>query len=178
VILVGEIRDRETAQTAIEASLTGHLVFSTLHTNDAASAVTRLVDIGIEPFLLTATLQGILAQRLVRRVCAECRSFYEPGDDVLRRLGLTAEQVLGKRFAHGKGCQHCNFTGYRGRMAITEILDVDDRLRELILAGSSTSTLQAAAVEAGLVTLRETGLQAVFDGLTTVEEVLRETGHG
>jgi type IV pilus assembly protein PilB len=178
VILVGEIRDKETAQTAIEASLTGHLVFSTLHTNDAASAITRLVDIGIEPFLLTATVQGILAQRLVRRVCAECKSFYEPGDEVMRRLGVTAEQVLGKKFAHGKGCQNCNFTGYRGRMAITEILDVDDRLRELILANASTSTLQAAAVEAGLVTLRETGLQAVFDGHTTVEEVLRETGHG
>jgi type IV pilus assembly protein PilB len=178
VILVGEIRDRETAQTAIEASLTGHLVFSTLHTNDAASAITRLVDIGIEPFLLTATVQGILAQRLVRRVCAECKSFYEPGDEVMRRLDLTAGQVAGKKFAHGKGCQNCNFTGYRGRMAITEILDIDDRLRELILTGSSTSTLQAAAVEAGLVTLRETGLQAVFDGHTTVEEILRETGHG
>ncbi len=178
VILVGEIRDRETAQTAIEASLTGHLVFSTLHTNDAASAITRLVDIGIEPFLLTATVQGILAQRLVRRVCSECKSFYEPGDEVMRRLELTAEQVVGKKFAHGKGCQNCNFTGYRGRMAITEILDIDDRLRELILTGSSTSTLQAAAVEAGLVTLRETGLQAVFDGHTTVEELLRETGHG
>ncbi len=178
VILVGEIRDRETAQTAIEASLTGHLVFSTLHTNDAASAVTRLVDIGIEPFLLTATVQGILAQRLVRRVCADCKSFYEPADDVLRRLGLQHEQVVGKRFAQGKGCQTCNFTGYRGRMAITEILDVDDRIRELILGGASTSTLQAAAVEAGLVTLRENGLQAVFDGTTTVEELLRETGHG
>jgi type IV pilus assembly protein PilB len=178
VILVGEIRDRETAQTAIEASLTGHLVFSTLHTNDAASAVTRLVDIGIEPFLLTATVQAVLAQRLVRRVCSECKAFYEPGDEVLRRLGVAAEQVVGKRFAHGKGCQTCNFTGYRGRMAITEILDVDDRLREMILDGASTSALQEAAVEAGLVTLRENGLQAVFDGLTTAEEVLREAGTG
>ena len=177
VILVGEIRDRETAQTAIEASLTGHLVFSTLHTNDAASAVTRLVDIGIEPFLLTATVQGILAQRLVRRICAECKTFFEPADDVLRRLGLTANQVAGKKFAYGKGCQACNFTGYRGRMAITEIMDVSDRLRELILAGASTSTLQAAAVEEGLVTLRDNGLQAVFDGQSTVEELLRETGH-
>ena len=176
VILVGEIRDRETAQTAIEASLTGHLVFSTLHTNDAASAITRLVDIGIEPFLLTATVQGILAQRLVRRVCAECKTFYEPADDVLRRLGLTQNQVVGRKFAYGKGCQTCNFTGYRGRMAITEILDVDDRIRELILAGASTSSLQDAAVEAGLVTLRENGLRAIFDGHTSVEEVLRETG--
>ncbi len=178
VILVGEIRDRETAQTAIEASLTGHLVFSTLHTNDAASAITRLVDIGIEPFLLTATVQGILAQRLVRRVCAECKNFYEPADDVLQRLGLQAGQVLGKRFAFGKGCQACNFTGHRGRMAITEILDIDDRLREMILQGASTTALQAAAVENGLVTLRQNGLQAVFDGITTVEELIRETGHG
>jgi type IV pilus assembly protein PilB len=175
VILVGEIRDRETAQTAIEASLTGHLVFSTLHTNDAASAVTRLVDIGIEPFLLTATLQGILAQRLVRRVCTECKAFYEPSDEVLRRLQLTTSQVAGKKFAHGKGCARCNFTGYRGRMALTEILDVDDRLREMILQGASTTALHAAAVEGGLVTLRENGLLAVFDGLTSVEEVLRET---
>jgi type IV pilus assembly protein PilB len=175
VILVGEIRDKETAQTAIEASLTGHLVFTTLHTNDASSAVTRLVDIGIEPFLLTATVQGILAQRLVRRVCRDCKTFYEPADDVLRRLGLTADQVVGKKFAYGKGCATCNFTGYRGRMAITEILDVDDRLREMILQGASTTALQAAAVEGGLVPLRDNGLQAVFDGQTSVEEVLRET---
>jgi type IV pilus assembly protein PilB len=175
VILVGEIRDKETAQTAIEASLTGHLVFSTLHTNDAASAVTRLIDIGIEPFLLTATVQGILAQRLVRRVCKECKAFYEPADDVLRRLGLAADQVVGKKFAHGKGCAACNFTGYRGRMAITEILDIDDRLREMILQGASTTTLHAAAIETGLATLRENGLQAIFDGHTSVEEVLRET---
>ena len=178
VILVGEIRDRETAQTAIEASLTGHLVFSTLHTNDAASAITRLLDIGIEPFLLTATVQGILAQRLVRRICAECKTFFEPADDVLRRLGLQSSQVVGRKFAYGKGCQTCNFTGYRGRMAITEILDVDDRLREMVLGGASTTALQAAAIENGLVTLRKCGLQAVFDGFTTVEELLRETGHG
>jgi type IV pilus assembly protein PilB len=175
VILVGEIRDRETAQTAIEASLTGHLVFSTLHTNDAASAVTRLVDIGIEPFLLTATVQGILAQRLVRRVCRDCKTFYEPADDVLRRLGLVADQVVGKKFAYGKGCATCNFTGYRGRMAITEILDIDDRMRELILQGASTAALQAAAVENGLISLRENGLNAIFDGHTSAEEVLRET---
>jgi type IV pilus assembly protein PilB len=125
--------------------------------------------------LLTATVQGILAQRLVRRVCVDCKTFYEPGDDVLRRLGLTVEQVMGKKFAYGKGCATCNFTGHRGRMAITEILDVDDALRELILSGASTTTLQAAAREKGMVALRDTGLQAVFDGLTTVEEVLRET---
>ena len=175
VILVGEIRDRETAQTAIEASLTGHLVFSTLHTNDAASAITRLMDIGIEPFLLTATIQGIMAQRLVRRVCDDCKVFYEPADDILRRLSLTTDEVVGSKFAYGKGCATCNFTGYRGRMAITEILEIDDRIREMILDGASTNKVQEAAVESGLKTLRENGLQAVFDGVTTVEELLRET---
>ena len=120
-------------------------------------------------------MQGILAQRLVRRVCNECKTFYEPADEVLRRLSLTHEQVLGKKFAYGKGCERCNFTGYRGRMAITEILDVDDRMRELILQGASTTALQAAAIEGGLITLRENGLRAVFDGSTTAEEVLRET---
>lgn len=175
VILVGEIRDRETAQTAIEASLTGHLVFSTLHTNDAASAITRLMDIGIEPFLLTATIQGIMAQRLVRRVCDDCKTLYEPADDILRRLHLTPDEVVGCKFAYGKGCDTCNFTGYRGRMAITEILEIDDRIREMVLDGASTNKVQEAAVENGLKTLRENGLKAVFDGVTSVEELLRET---
>ena len=178
VILVGEIRDQETAQTAIEASLTGHLVFSTLHTNDAPSAITRLVDIGIEPFLLTATLQGILAQRLVRRVCVGCKEFYEPSDEVLRRLGLDAAQVAGKKFARGKGCNVCNFTGHKGRMAIHEILVVDDRIRELMLSSASTSALAAAALEAGMEPLRASGLRAVFEGITSVEELLREAGFG
>ena len=144
-------------------------------TNDAPSAVTRLIDIGIEPFLLTATLQGILAQRLVRRVCQKCKTLYEPDEQVVRELGLRAELVAGKQFAHGKGCQACNFTGYRGRLAITEILVMDDRLRELILSSASTSTLASAAHEAGMTTLRDAGLRAVFDGTTTAEEILRET---
>ena len=176
VILVGEIRDRETAQTAIEASLTGHLVLSTLHTNDATSAITRLVDIGIEPFLLTATVQGIVAQRLVRRVCRECKVSYAPGEELLGRLGLSVAQVAGHEFSYGKGCEICNFTGYRGRMAIAEVLVIDDRLRELILDGASAGALQDAAVEAGLSTLQQSGLEAVFGGHTTVEEVLREVG--
>jgi type IV pilus assembly protein PilB len=176
VILVGEIRDQETAQTAIEASLTGHLVFSTLHTNDAPSAITRLTDIGVEPFLLTATLQGVLAQRLVRRICTKCKVTYEPGDEVLRRLALDRALVGTTLFARGKGCEHCNFTGYRGRMAITEILVMDDRLRELILSGASMSTIAHAAVEGGMEPLRKCGLEAIFAGNTTVEEVLRETG--
>ncbi len=176
VILVGEIRDRETAQTAIEASLTGHLVFSTLHTNDAPSAITRLADIGVEPFLLTATLQGVLAQRLVRRVCASCKSTYAPDDEVLRRLGLDRSLVGSKEFARGRGCEVCNFTGYKGRMAITEILIVDDRLREMMLSGASMSALAQAAVEGGMEPLRNCGIEAIFAGATTVEEVLRETG--
>jgi type IV pilus assembly protein PilB len=116
-----------------------------------------------------------LAQRLVRRICKECKVYYEPADDILRRLTLTADQVVGSKFAYGKGCSTCNFTGYRGRMAITEILEVDDRIREMILDGASTTKVQEAAVEAGLKTLRENGLTAVFDGTTTVEELLRET---
>ncbi len=175
LILVGEIRDRETAQTAIEASLTGHLVFSTLHTNDAPSAITRMIDIGIEPFLLTATVQAILAQRLVRKICTQCRVFYEPADDLLRELGLRADEVVGKKFAQGRGCESCNFTGFRGRMALPEVLQLDDRMRGLILDSGSTTALGEAALEAGMRTLRQAGLRAIYDGHTTVEEVLRET---
>ena len=175
VILVGEIRDRETAQTAIEASLTGHLVFSTLHTNDAPSAVTRITDIGVEPFLLTATLHSVVAQRLVRRVCVQCKALYEPSEVVLRELALTADEVAGKQFAHGKGCEACNFSGYRGRMALLEVMVMTDRLREIILDGGSTANLADAAREAGMRTLRESGLRAIYDGDTSVEEVIRET---
>ncbi|MEM7198684.1 MAG: ATPase, T2SS/T4P/T4SS family [Planctomycetota bacterium] len=175
VILVGEIRDHETAQTGIEASLTGHLVFSTLHTNDAPSAVTRLVDIGIEPFRITATLRAVLAQRLVRRVCSDCKTFYEPAETVLHELGLAKSDVVGKSFAFGKGCEACNFTGFRGRAAVAELMMLSERLFGLVLDGASTEALRKAAVEEGMRTLREAGLRAVFDGVTTVEEVLRET---
>ena len=178
VILVGEIRDRETAQTAIEASLTGHLVFSTLHTNDAPSAITRLIDIGVEPFLLTATVQGILAQRLVRRICPSCKVFYEPSDNVLRELGLVPADVAGRKFARGRGCEDCNFTGMRGRLALAELMAIDDRVREAILDGRSSSELSAIAIEQGMRRLRDSGLRAIFDGQTSVEEVLRETIHG
>ncbi len=178
IILVGEIRDRETAHTAIEASLTGHLVFSTLHTNDAPSAITRITDIGIEPFLLTATLHAVVAQRLVRRVCTKCKVLYEPNDDVLRELSVRRDEVEGKRFAQGKGCEACNFSGYRGRMALLEVMVMNDRLKEMILDGKSTASLASAARESGMRTLRESGLGAVFDGLTSVEEVVRETLYG
>ncbi len=176
-ILVGEIRDRETAQTAIEASLTGHLVFSTLHTNDAPSAVTRMVDIGVEPFLLAATVQAIVAQRLVRRICKECRVTYRPTDNVLRELGITRNEVGDMEFARGKGCEECNFTGFRGRLAIVEILVLDERVREAILDGRSSAELARIATEAGMSNLRQAGLRVMYDGLTTVEEVLRETVH-
>jgi len=177
VILVGEIRDRETAQTAIEAALTGHLVFSTLHTNDAPSAVTRLVDIGVEPFLITATLQAVLAQRLLRRICTGCKEAYEPGETVLRELELSPQDVAGKSFAYGKGCEECNFTGYRGRFSVAELMVLDERLRQLILERASSEELRRVTEEAGLVGLREAGLKAVYDGVTTVEEVLRETAY-
>ncbi|MBK8977953.1 MAG: Flp pilus assembly complex ATPase component TadA [Planctomycetes bacterium] len=177
VILVGEIRDRETAQTAIEASLTGHLVFSTLHTNDAPSAIARLIDIGVEPFLLTATVQAVVAQRLVRRICDRCRVEYEPSDDVLHELGLRREDVGDARFARGQGCDACNFTGYRGRMALGEILVLDERLRTAILDAASTGELTRIARETGMRTLRAAGLRAIHDRVTTVDEVLRETIH-
>jgi len=177
VILVGEIRDEETAQTAIEASLTGHLVFSTLHTNDAASAITRLIDIGIEPFLITATLRTVVAQRLVRRVCGSCRILYKPADNVLRELQLEATEVGDKEFAYGKGCEDCNFTGFRGRLALAEVMPLDERVKQLILDGASSSVLQEAVQAGGMESLREVGLRAIYDGLTSVEEVIRETFH-
>lgn len=175
MILVGEIRDRETASIAIEAALTGHVVFSTVHTNDAPLAVTRMVDIGVEPFLLAATLEAIVAQRLVRRVCTQCKVFYDPSDEVLMELSLKSADVQGKQFAYGKGCDHCHFTGFKGRTALFEILTLSDRIRELIMDGAPTDTIRIVAKEQGMRTLRDSGLLSIFDGITTVEEVLRET---
>jgi type IV pilus assembly protein PilB len=175
MILVGEIRDLETAEISIQASLTGHVVFSTLHTNDAPLAVTRLVDIGVEPFLIAATLEGVVGQRLVRRVCPDCKEFYEPSIEILRELELSPDQVEGKRFAYGKGCSSCNNTGYRGRVGIFEIMLVSDTLRNLIMDQAPTSQLRSVAREEGMRSLRESGLLAIYDGMTTVEEVLRET---
>jgi type IV pilus assembly protein PilB len=172
---VGEIRDKETAQISIEASLTGHVVFSTLHTNDAPLAITRLVDIGVEPFLMAATLEGVVGQRLVRRVCTACKTWYEPSIEILRELDVPPEQVAGKKFAYGKGCAACNGTGYRGRLAIFEIMMVSDAVRELIMDKAPTSHLRDLARREGMRTLRESGLLAIFDGTTSVEEVIRET---
>jgi type IV pilus assembly protein PilB len=174
-ILVGEIRDRETAQIAVEASLTGHVVFSTLHTNDAPLAITRLTDIGVEPFLMAATIEAVVAQRLVRRVCADCKEWYEPGVDVLRELQVDREQVGDRKFAYGKGCKTCNGTGYRGRTALFEIMIVSGAIRNLIMNRAAVSEIRTTARQEGMRTLRESGLLAIFDGATSVEEVLRET---
>jgi len=175
VILVGEIRDIETAQIAIHASLTGHLVFSTLHTNDAATAITRLLDLGLEPFLVTATLEAIVAQRLVRKICTNCRSEFEPTEDMLWEIDLTPEEVRGRTFYYGKGCENCNNTGYRGRTGVFEIMHMDDVLRDLILKGASTNVLKDEARKRGMRTLRDSGLMAIYDGITTIEEVIRAT---
>ena len=175
MILVGEIRDRETGEIAIQASLTGHLVFSTTHTNDAATAITRLIDLGLEPYLLCATLEGIVAQRLVRRICPNCREEYEPSAQSLLELDLRPEDVVGKKFYRGRGCDMCNNIGYRGRMGIFEILTINEELRELMLADASTSELRDCGRRHGSRSLREGGLLAVYDGLTTIEEIVRET---
>jgi type IV pilus assembly protein PilB len=174
-ILVGEIRDLETAQIAIQASLTGHLVFSTVHTNDAPSTVTRLIDMGLEPFMITATLEAVVAQRLVRRICAHCRKDFMPTEDMLMELNLRPADVRGKRFAYGPGCDRCNNTGFKGRMAIFEIFVMDDDVREIIMNQGSTQALREAAVRKGMRTLRDSGLLAIYDGETAIEEVVRET---
>jgi len=175
ILLVGEIRDKETAQIAVEAALTGHLILSTLHTNDAPSTVTRLIDIGIPPYLIVSTLEAIIAQRLVRTICSECREEYLPSDEELHELGLTRADSAGRRFARGKGCERCNYSGHRGRRAIFEIMVLSERLRQLVLDGAPTQDLRAAAITEGMRPLRNSGQLAVLDGSTTVEEVLRET---
>ncbi|MFW5830448.1 MAG: GspE/PulE family protein, partial [Planctomycetota bacterium] len=174
-ILVGEVRDLETAKIAIESSLTGHIVFTTLHTNDAPTAITRLVDMGLEPFLLAATIECVLAQRLVRTICVDCKAPYNPGDDEIMMLGLKVEDVQGQQFFYGKGCERCKGTGYKGRTAVFEMLVMNDELRDLILNKSSSGQIRAAAMRSGMTGLRATGIQKVFAGLTTIEEVVRET---
>jgi len=174
-ILVGEIRDVETAEIAVQASLTGHMVFSTLHTNDAPSTVTRLRDMGVPPFLITATVEAILAQRLVRRICTNCREEVIPGPDVVADLELTTEQVMGKKFYRGRGCEKCNRTGYKGRLGLYELMLINDDLRDMIMRNASTEDLREKARSQGMVTLRDSGMQGIFDGLTTAEEVIRET---
>ncbi|MFH0983291.1 MAG: ATPase, T2SS/T4P/T4SS family [Planctomycetota bacterium] len=175
IILVGEIRDLETAQIAVQSSLTGHLVFSTLHTNDAPSSIARLLDLGMEPFLVTATLEAIVGQRLVRRICANCKTAFKPTEELLMELALTPDEVGDRGLYYGKGCDYCNNTGYRGRLGIFEIMVLNDRLRDMIMRHASTSLLRNEAVKSGMRTLRESGLMAIYDGVTTIEEVVKET---
>ena len=174
-ILVGEIRDGETAATAVEASLTGHTVFATVHTNDAPSAITRMVDMGVEPFLLTATLEAVVAQRLVRRICPDCRAPFEVDDELALELGPDGERLRSANLYYGKGCEACFHTGYRGRVAIFEIMRLDPNLRATILEGASTTAVREQARASGMRTLRESGLAAVLAGTTTIDEVQRET---
>ncbi len=175
IALVGEIRDLETAQIAVQAALTGHLVFSTLHTNDAPSTIMRLLDLGLEAFLVTGTVEGIMAQRLVRRICTKCKEPYSPTEEELFELGLTPEDVQGREFFRGRGCENCHHSGYRGRMGIYEMLILDDELKELIIQNTSTNVLHNEARKRGMRTLRESGLMAIYDGQTTIDEVVRET---
>jgi type IV pilus assembly protein PilB len=174
-IMVGETRDLETAQIAIQASLTGHLVFTTLHTNDAPGAITRLIDMGVEPFLISSTLEAVLGQRLLRSICRQCRTTYQPSETLLAELGISQQDIGDKQFFYGKGCDACNNTGYKGRKGIYELLRLTDPIRELINERAPTVTLKQKAVELGMVTLRQDGLRSMFAGDTTVEEVLRYT---
>jgi len=174
-IMVGEMRDLETAQIAIQASLTGHLVLSTLHTNDAAGAITRLIDMGAEPFLVAASLEGILAQRLLRTICKECRSAYEPSEAILSQLGVSPHELGDKSFFTGRGCEACGQSGYRGRIGLFELLDITDPIRELITERAPTVVIKQKAIELGMITLREDGLRNIYDGVTTIEEVLKYT---
>jgi type IV pilus assembly protein PilB len=175
IILIGEIRDLETAQIAVQASLTGHLVFTTLHTNDAPSSILRLLDLGVESFLLCATVEAIVAQRLVRRICVKCKEEFVPTDEQLMELQLERADVEGRTLFRGRGCEHCNHSGYRGRQAIFEILQFDDQLRDLVMGGGSINVLRDNARQQGMRTLRETGLLAIYEGQTTIDEVVRET---
>jgi type IV pilus assembly protein PilB len=174
-IMVGEIRDIETAQIAVQASLTGHVVLSTLHTNDAPGAVTRLIDMGLEPFLISASLEGVLAQRLLRRICKTCRTPYEPDKDVVNMLDVDALEIANKKFYYGKGCPDCNRSGYKGRQGLFELMTINDQLRSLITQKAPTLVLKQKAIESGMRPLRDDGLRCIFDGHTSIEEVLKYT---
>ena len=174
-IMVGEIRDIETARIAVQASLTGHVVLSTLHTNDAPGAITRLIDMGLEPFLLSASLEFILAQRLVRMICSGCKQEFDPKNEMLQNLGLSRNDLGDRKFYFGSGCEACSNGGYRGRTGLFEMIKVGDTFRELINSGAATLVLKQKAIEQGMRTLREDGLRSIFDGETTVEEVLKYT---
>jgi len=175
IIMVGEIRNLETAQIAVQSALTGHLIFSTLHTNDACGAITRLIDMGVKPYLASSTVQGVLAQRLVRTICPSCREAYKPSEEEAKILSLSPEEVNSLKLYRGKGCPTCAYTGYKGRMGIFELFIMTDEARELVLNNSSSTELNKKAKESGMKGLKEDGLNKVKRGYTTVEEVMRVT---
>jgi type IV pilus assembly protein PilB len=175
IVMVGEIRDLETAEIAAQASLTGHLVLTTLHTNDAPSSIARLLDLGVEPFLLTATVEGIVAQRLIRKICENCKTQFQPTEAQLMELELSPEDIKDKKFFYGRGCNKCNKTGYRGRTALFEIMTFNDEIRNLIMNRASTNVLRVAAQKAGMKLLRENGLAVIYDGTSTIDEIVKAT---
>jgi type IV pilus assembly protein PilB len=175
IILVGEIRDFETAEIAIKAALTGHLVLSTLHTNDAPSTISRLMNMGIEPFLVATSVNLIQAQRLIRRICKDCKQEQPTPPEAMIEVGFTAEEAKKLKTYKGKGCSTCNNTGYKGRIGLYEVLEVTDEIRELILIGASALELRKKAIDDGMISLRESGLHKIRSGVTTIEEVVRET---
>jgi type II secretory ATPase GspE/PulE/Tfp pilus assembly ATPase PilB-like protein len=175
VVMIGEIRDLETAEIAIRAALTGHLVFSTLHTNDAPSAFTRLIDMGIEPFLVASSIEAIMAQRLVRTICKHCKTEQKVDPLYLKRIGYPEDEIPTAKFWHGTGCEACRMLGYQGRLAIYELLVVNEHLRPLILQRASSTSISTRAIEGGMRTLRVDGWNKVRAGITTIEEVLRVT---
>ncbi len=175
IMMIGEIRDLETAEIAVQAALTGHFVFSTLHTNDAAGAVMRLIDMNVAPYLLASTLEAVLGQRLVRTCCKECKVGYEPDDETLERIELTRDQIGGRQFFYGKGCKTCNGTGYKGRRGVFEYLRMSGPVRELVNNRAPTLIIREKARELGMRTMREDGIRCILDGYTTVDEVLRYT---
>jgi type IV pilus assembly protein PilB len=175
IILVGEIRDFETAEIAIKAALTGHLVLSTLHTNDAPSTINRLMNMGIEPFLVATSVQLIAAQRLVRRICGQCKEEVDMQGQALLNVGYKKDEIGTFKVFKGRGCEKCNNTGYKGRVGLVEVMVIDDDLREMILSGGSSIDIKRRAIENGMITLRRSGLVKIKDGVTTIEEVVRET---
>ena len=175
IILVGEIRDEETAVIAVQAALTGHMVLSTLHTNDSPSAITRLVDMGIQPFMISATVRAVVSQRLIRRICTDCKEEQVPDSPLLKELNLTMDDIKDQKFYHGKGCDNCRNTGYKGRMAIFEVMGMTDEISRLIIGAASVAEIRVSAQENGMNTLRDSGLRAAYDGLTTLEQIVSET---
>jgi type IV pilus assembly protein PilB len=175
IIMVGEIRDFETAEIAVKAALTGHMVLSTLHTNDAPATISRLLNMGVEPFLITASVNLVLAQRLARKICVDCKTELPFDKQVMIDIGFSEEQMVGAKLMKGAGCKTCNNTGYKGRVALYEVMRFTESLKEMVLQGASTAELKAAAIRNGMATLRASGIKKVLDGVTTTEEIMRVT---